>query len=154
VVTYDASVNMVLALVWVATGAVLVGVSAAVVGWRRAPGFTGRFLACSVSLGCFFLSSFWLVVPPVHAISTDIDSELPVDITCDSAWDALHGSPYVETGIGPVFSAAHGACQAAAWHRVASLGTAEVGLAVILGMASVLRRRAPESVRETDRSAI
>jgi hypothetical protein len=146
--------NVLIALVWVATGAALIGVSVAIVGRRRAPGRTSRFLACFASLGCFLVSCFWLAVPPVHATSSDIDSELPVDITCDSAWDALRGSPYVETDTGPVFSAAHGACQAAAWRRVASLGTAEVGLAVILGMASVLRRRAPESVRETARSAI
>ena len=146
--------NMVMALVWVATGAVLVGVATAAARRRRGPGLSRLAFLGFVSLGCFFLACFWLVVPPVHAISTNIDSALPVDITCDSAWDALHGSPFVETDTGPVFSPAHGACQAAAWHRVASLGTAEVGLAVILAMASVLRRRAPESVRETDRSAI
>jgi hypothetical protein len=91
VVAYAASMNVVIALVWVATGAVLVGVATAAARRRRDPRSSRMAFLGFVSLGSFFLSCFWLVVPPVNALSTTIDSALPVDVTCDSAWSALQG---------------------------------------------------------------
>jgi hypothetical protein len=134
--------NVLLALVWVTTGALSVGVAAAVSGPRR--GLPRRLLAWCLSLGLLLVSCAWLVLP-ISAFSRTIDIAQPTQIECGSAWGSLHdGFPYIYTDEGRQYELGFGECQAAAWHRVASLGTAEVGVAVVLGVASsVVRRRRP-----------
>jgi hypothetical protein len=153
-VAYDARVtNVVMALVWVATGAAAMGVSTLLAGRRL--GLSKRTSPYLLSLGAFLLSCVWLAMP-VTAVTTTLDTVRAGDVQCGSAWGTLHGSPVVYTDAGPQYDPAHGACQAAAWHRVASLGTAEIGLAVLLDMAfaRLARRRTKAAPREVDQVAL
>lgn len=122
-----------MALVWVGAGAVAIGGAGA--SWSRVA-------AATALVGCLF----WVMVPPVHAVSTTIDSPRPVDVTCNSALGELEGEPFVLTDTGPTFSPAHGACRAAGWERIAGLGTGElvVALLVWLGRRATSRRRTAE----------
>jgi hypothetical protein len=154
-VAYDARVtNVVMALVWVATGAAAIGVWTVLAGRRL--GLSKRTTSpYLLSVGAFLLSCVWLAMP-VTAVTTTIDTVRAGDVECGSAWSNLHGSPVVYTDAGPQYDPAYGACQAAAWHRVASLGTAEIGLAVLFGMAfaRLARRRTKAAPREVDQVAL
>ncbi len=124
-----------MALLWVGTGAVLLGVALAVV--VRRPGIL-RVLTAVVAAASFLVCCFWLSVPSVHALSTGVDLAEPTDIECGSALGALDGSPFVLTDEGRRFNPAQGACQATAWGRVATLGSTEAGLALVLGAGALL----------------
>ena len=126
---YDPRVNLLLAVTWVAAGAVAIGLSTALLGRQR----LGRIpmMGWFFCLSALFVSCLWLVLP-ITAVSTTIDNARPTEVQCGSAWGALNSSPYVDTDTGPQLDPSHGPCQAAAWHRVASLGTAELGLAALL----------------------
>ena len=134
---YASVMSALLGLVWVATGAVAVGLSAAIVA-RHAAIVTLIVTVCLVSVGVFLVSCV-LLVPAVCAVTPTIDSVARVTVICGGPLAQLQSSPYVETDSGPTFDPAHGACQAAAWHRVAAVSAADLALAVLVGSASVLR---------------
>jgi hypothetical protein len=131
--------SLALAFVWVATGAAAMGVSIALARPDR-PGTARVVVPFVVSLGILILACAALLVH-VTAWSATIDSAQPVETQCGSAWGALDSPQNVVTDTGPVYSQAYGACRAAGWHRVASVGAAEVGIAVIIGASAVWRRR-------------
>jgi hypothetical protein len=139
--------NVVLALVWVATGALSAGGAAAVAGRRIGP---SRKLPWCLSLGLLLVCCLWLVLP-VTAFSRTIDVARPGETECGSAWGRLHdGFPYLYTDVGRQYEIGFGECQAAAWRRVATVGTAEMALAVVLGVARfVVRRRRPTTLTPT-----
>jgi hypothetical protein len=153
-VIYAPRVSVLMALVWIAAGALAVGLF--VLRSRPWDG-RARLVPWILGGGIFLVSSAWMALP-INAVSTTIDSSVRAHVvSCgDSAWGALHGSSFVVSDAGPEFDPASGACAAAAWHRVAALGSAEVGLAVLIGAAAALgsRRRTPgDSARLIERAA-
>jgi len=142
--------NVVLALVWVATGALSVGAAAAVSGHRVG---LSRKLPWCLALGLLLVCCLWLALP-ITASSRTIDVVRAGETECGSAWGRLHdGFPYIYTDVGRQYEIGFGECQAAAWHRVATVGTAEVALAVALGAARfVVRRRRPTTLTPTTSS--
>lgn len=133
--------DVALALVWVVTGAVTVGAATALAAQRNRLSASG--LAWCLSLSTLLLSCVWLVLP-VTALARTIDTAQAGDIECGSSWGSLGASPFMRTDEGRQYALGTGECRAAAWHRVAASGTAEVGLAVVIGVGCVLRRRRSE----------
>lgn len=146
--------NALLALIWITTGALTIGLSFAV-PQRRWDKPSKWFAAGVVSTGAWLVSSLWLAFATVTAFSPTIDSPQPVNVTCGSAWSNLHDAPYLQTDAGRTFDPANGACQASAWRKVAVVGSGELGLAILIGTSSVLvtRRTANDTDPIADRVA-
>jgi hypothetical protein len=131
-------VNVLLAFIWIATGAVVLGIAT---GARRDGLAPSRApLAWSVAIVAGVVCCFWMAFE-VTAVAPTVDTiGHPGDVTCGSAWGQLHPSPQVETSAGPEFDPAAGPCEAAAWHRVAVLGASETGLAALVGAVMLIQR--------------
>ena len=144
-------------LIWIAVGAMGIGILGVRADRHNASSGSNKIgVGLFVSLGALLLCCIATILP-VTAVSTDVDSpSQPVTVQCGSTWGALQGSRYLETDAGSTFDPAHGACRAAAWHRVASLGSAEVVLAALVAVASRLltRRRRHGSVRTPEQVTV
>jgi hypothetical protein len=133
--------NVALALVWVVTGAVTVGAATALAGRRIR--LSATILPWCLSTSILLVCCVWLALP-VTALALTVDTAQAGAIDCGSSWGSLGASSYVNTDEGGQYALGTGECRAAAWHRVAALGAAEVGLGAVIGASSVLRRRRPE----------
>lgn len=128
------AMNVTMAIIWLASAAVLLGL--ALLWTRRSR--SAVTVAAAISLGTFLVCCM-AMSGRIQTTTTIIDSPThPMTVQCMSAWNALHGPAYVTTLAGPQFNPANGACESAAWRRVASLGTAEFGLAVLVGLGMAL----------------
>ncbi len=139
-----------MALVWFAAAAVLVGLAST----RRSES-AGTFAAAlslvTLLVCCLAMSADITTTTTVHA-----SPSTPVSVQCGSGWASLHGTPYIETERGPAFNPANGSCEAAAWRRVAPVGTGELGLAVLiaLGMSLASKRPTPPGVPERNHHGV
>jgi hypothetical protein len=128
--------------VWIATGAI--ALVTATSAWLRRRGPIAATLAGLLSWGTSLVGVLWLATP-LTAISTSIDSSAqPHAVQCGSTFGAFQRSPYVQVLDGdprPEFDPAHAACQAAAWRKVAAVGTVELGLAAILACGALVNGR-------------